>query len=165
MEIDYTNYVVLKLERDEVPEDLEEYRNIGVEGRILVFVPYDDPILEKYKKDAIKFRWAFMFDVLETLIDKDWDVSFENDADREALEGIEEEYNDAVDRLYALKKYVDLVYKENDPDPILHTRLIITPKDSGTDFIFYYGDTVCLENNSCDDILYLFQVIVEMITI
>ena len=54
MEIDYTNYVVLKLERDDVPEDLEKYRNIGVEGRILVFVPYDDPILEKYSFEKRK---------------------------------------------------------------------------------------------------------------
>ena len=83
---------------------------------------------------------------------------YENDENSEELEYIQEEYDEPEERLDKIEQFFKSYLL---PDPILHTRLIITPKDSQTDFIFYYGKTVELQNNSTEDKYHLFRLIME----
>lgn len=166
-DIDHTQYVVIRIEGNISDSEKEKYKFINFDETTLLFIPCSE--LGKLVKDfkgkyeMITFSWSIMHPVLKKLIVEDWDIVFENDEDFEKLEEIAEEFYDFDERLREIEKYFEVKYYWPDgiPDPILHTRLIITPKDSRTDFIFYYGETVELQNNSTNDFCYLFKLIWE----
>lgn len=162
MEIDYTEYAVLLFEKD-VPEGLKRYRSVKIEGNTLIFVPHDKSDAEIYKHKRMKFKWSFMHPVLRKIIDEDWEIKFENDSDWDQLQEIEENLYTQLDRLLKIAEYFKYTYKDGDtnPDPILLSRLIITPRDSDYSFIFYYGETMNLENNSDEHIKHLFDIIIQ----
>ena len=161
MEIDYTEYAVLLFEKD-VPEGLKGYRSVEIEGNTLIFVPHNESDAEIYKHKRMKFKWSFMYPALRKIIDEDWEIKFENDSDWDQLQEIEENTDTQLDRLLKIAEYFKYTYKDSDtnPDPILLSRLIITPRDSDYSFVFYYGETINLENNSDDDIKHLFEIII-----
>ena len=103
-----------------------------------------------------------MYSVLRKIIDEDWSFDFENDSDWDQLQDIAENTYDQLDTLLKIAEYFKYTYKDGDtnPDPILLSRLIITPRDSDYSFIFYYGETMNLENNSDNDIKHLFETII-----
>ncbi len=161
MDIDYTEYGVMLFGKD-VPEGLKKYRNIEIEGKTLIFIPQTELDAETYEDKRIKFTWSFMLPTLQRLINEHWEFDFENDSDWDELQEISENANSQSDVLFKIKEYFNNTYRDNNdnPDPILLSRLIITPRNSDYSFIFYYGETVSLENNSTDDIKHLFEIII-----
>lgn len=97
--------------------------------------------------------WEFVRSVLIRLSEEDWEFVFENDRDHHELEEIEE-YNTVEERLDKVKEYFDL---NGMRDPILSTRLILTPPKSSDDIIILYGKTI--ELHSLDHIKTLFDVL------
>lgn len=166
-DIDHTQYVVIHVEDNISNGEKEKYKSIKIDETTLLFIPSND--LGNLVKglrgrfEIITVSWSIMYPVLKKLLGKDWDIEFENDEDFEELKEIAEGSNDPNEVLIEIEKYFKNKYywPEGIPDPILHTRLIITPRDSSTDFIFYYGETVELQNNSTSDIYCLFKLLWE----
>ena len=163
MKIDYIEYVIIHIKGKILNNQKFNYKSILINETNLLFIPYDElkNVQEKYK--IISISWQIMYPVLLRLLEEDWDYVFENDEDSHQLEVINEEFNDPVERLTKIREYFEEKYKWPDriADPILHARLIITPKDSNTDFIFYYGEMVELQSNRKEDIECLFTLIME----
>ena len=165
--IDHTQYIVISVRGDISNDEKEKYKPIKINETKLLFIPYDE--IEKMEKNfhvphkIIEVSWSIMYPVLKTVLNEDWDFKFENDEDYDTLEEIKEEYNEPEERLDKIEEFFKQKYQwpNGIPDPIMHTRLIITPKDSNTDFIFYYGETVELQNNRKEDIEHLFRLIME----
>ncbi len=163
MKIDYIEYVIIHIKGKILNNQKFNYKSILINETNLLFIPYDElkNVQEKYK--IISISWQIMYPVLLRLLEEDWDYVFENDEDSHQLEVINEEFNDPVERLTKIREYFEEKYKWPDriADPILHTRLIITPPNSSTHFVFYYGETVNLQNNSEENICHLFELILE----
>lgn len=167
MKIDYTEYVVILVNGDiSISKDIN-YKAVKINKRNLLFVPYPElrNVLENLhtKYRIITLSWSIMYPVIIKLLDEDWDFKFQNDEDVEELENINEKFNTPMERLNKVKEYFESKYTwpNGIPDPILHTRLIMAPPESTTDFIFYYGETVNLQNNSQEDIEHLFKFIID----
>ncbi len=165
--IDHTLYVVVYIGDDSSNCKDEEYKSIKINKATLLFIPLDE--IEKFEKEfqekhkIITISWSIMRPVLETLLNEDWDSKFENDENSKTLEDIDEKSNEPEERLDKIEEFFKQKYQwpNGIPDPIMHTRLIITPRDSNTDFIFYFGEMVELQNNRKDDIEHLFALIME----
>jgi hypothetical protein len=165
--IDHTQYIVISVRGDISNDEKKKYKPIKINETKLLFIPCNElgNLVKDFqgKYEMITFSWSIMYPVLKTVLNEDWDFKFENDEDYDILEGIKEEYNEPEERLDKIEEFFKQKYQWPDgvPDPILHTRVIIIPKDSSTDFIFYYGETVELQNNSQNDVCYLFSLIWE----
>lgn len=165
--IDHALYVVVYIEDDSSNCKDEEYKSIKINKATLLFIPLDE--IEKFEKEfqekhkIITISWSIMHPVLETLLNEDWDSKFENDEDSNALEDIDEEANEPKVMLNEIEEFFKQKYQQlkGNPDPIMHTYLIITPRGSNSDFVFYFGETVELQNNQKDDIEHLFALIME----
>jgi hypothetical protein len=165
--IDHTLYVVVYIEDDSSNCKDEEYKSIKVDKATLLFIPLDE--IEEFEKEfqgkhkIITISWSIMRPVLETLLNEDWDSKFENDEDSNALEDIDEEANEPEVRLDEIEEFFKRKYQQlkGNPDPIIHTYLIVTPIGSDSDFVFYFGEKVELQNNRKDDIEHLFALIME----
>ena len=114
---------------------------------------------QSYKKldqkcHRMKFSWRVLKPVLIKLLKKGWGYKFENDGDRQQLQEIEEDAIDPIEKLDAIKTYFDDKYQwpYDISDPVLHTRIIITPSDSRTPINIYYGQTMSFQNNNVEDI-------------
>lgn len=166
-DIDHTQYIVISVRGVISKDEKEKYKPIKINETKLLFIPYNE--LERVEKNfhgshkIITVSWSIMYPVLKTLLNEDWYFKFENDEDSRALEDISEEYNEPEERLDKIEEFFKGKYQwpNGIPDPIMHTRLIITPNYSNTDFLFYYGETVELQNNRTEDRERLFRLIME----
>lgn len=167
MRIDHTRYIVIWVPRETKGDPRNAFRYIEIGKTWLLFVPLDPEkyVLENFELyyRIITVSWSIMYPVLNTLSDEDWDFKFENDEDLEELESINEEGNSQKERLEKVREYFESKYDwpNGIPDPVLHTRMIIEPKDSNTSFVFYYGETVELQDNNQEDIKHLFELIMK----
>ena len=162
--IDHTQYAMIEVDEAFYPYVSDKVDDKTLVNSFMKFVPVNvvgrvvrlDPFTHR---NSIRVSWSVIYPVLKTLLKEDWYFKFENDEDSEALEYIQEEYDEIEERLNKIEQVFKHIYLL--PDPILHTRLIITPKNSQSDFIFYYGETVELQNNSVEDKYHLFRLIIE----
>ena len=163
--IDHTQYAMIEVDKAFYPY-VNKVDDKTLVNHFMKFVPVNvvrrvvklDPFIHR---NSIRVSWSVICPVLKTLLKEDWYFKFENDEDSEALEYIQEEYDEIEERLNKIEQVFKHIYMYLLPDPMFHTRLIITPKDSQTDFIFYYGETVELQNNSVEDKYHLFRLIIE----
>ena len=161
--IDHTQYAMIEVDKAFYPY-VNKVDDKTLVNHFMKFVPVNvvrrvvklDPFIHR---NSIRVSWSVIYPVLKTLLKEDWYFKFENDEDSEALEYIQEEYDEPEERLNKIEEFFKHTYLLS--DPMFHTRLIITPKDSQTDFIFYYGEAVELQNNSVEDKYHLFRLIIE----
>lgn len=167
IKINHAKYVLIQVD-DKIKNNFENiYKSVKINKTYLLFVPYDKSnnlfknLYGKYR--IVTVSWSIMCPVLIKLSDEDWYFKFENDEDWEKLEKINEESNKPKERLKKVREYFENKYywAKGIPDPVLHTRLIITPQQGNTDFVFYYGETVELQNTGQKDIESLFKLIME----
>ena len=156
--IDHTQYAMVAVYNNSYPDVIEKIDDKTLEKYFVRFVPANEMDNNISFVPWFEVSWSIMYPVLKALIKEDWYFKFENDENSEELEYIQEEYDEPEERLNKIEEFFKSYLL---PDPILHTRLIITPKDSQTDFIFYYGKTVELQNNSTEDKYHLFRLIME----
>lgn len=167
IKIDHTRYIVIRVPGEIKGRLKDASRSIEIDKTRLLFVPLDrvKDVLENFEGNyrIITVSWSIMYPVLNKLSDEDWDFKFENDKDWVDLESINEKGNSQKERLEKVREYFESKYDWPDgiPDPVLHTRLIIEPRDSNTSFVFYYGETVELQNNNEEDIKHLFGLIMK----
>lgn len=151
--IDYTGYDMI------LADGAFSMMGIKINEKTLLLRPqkFADYICEALDGEMITLSISVMKPVLLKLSDEDWDFKFENDADRHELEEIGE-YNTPEERLDKVIEYFNLKYNA---DPISKTRLILSPPDSYSNFVIYYGKTINPQNNSIKDIRYLFTLILN----
>jgi hypothetical protein len=163
IKMDYTQYTMIYGINEGEIKDKENYKSIQIDGITLLLVPFDElkKIESKYK--ILTLSWKIMKPVLLDLLNYDWDFKFENDTDESELENIYENVNDPENRLNEIESYFKNNYKwpEKIADPILHTRLLITPPSGHNPIVFYYGETVNLLDNNDKDVKFLFDLIVR----
>ncbi len=164
IKMDYIQYAMIYGINDGEIKDIKDYKSIQIDDITLLLVPFDE--LKKLDKIGSKYKililsWKIMKPVLLDLLNYDWDFKFENDTDELELEDIYENANDPENRLYGIESYFKNNYKwpEKIADPILHTRLLITPPSGHNPIVFYYGETVNLLDNNDKDIKFLFDLI------
>jgi hypothetical protein len=162
-----TEYVITRVDGNIDEKQENKYKTIEVNHGKLLFIPYNEYRNSNgsYKNRGviITMSWSIMLPVLNNLLEEDWELKFENDEDRNELNEIDEDSYDPRERLEKVEGYFKTKYKwpNGIPDPILHTRLIITPTNGRTHIIFYYGETVSLGNNTEEDITHLFKLIMD----
>lgn len=162
LKLDHAQYVVIYSSIEESRE-LIDYKSIKIGGNNITFVPLYDfkNLIGKY--NILLFSWKIVKAALIKLIDDEWTYKIENDRDELEMEEIGETENNPIKRLDKIENYFQAHYKWPDdiPDPILHSRLLITPPMSNFAIIIYYGGTIEFQNNKLEDIKYLFKIIWE----
>lgn len=144
-------------------QDGQRFKSLDLGNTHIFLIPFDifkTPI-EGYK--PILFNWKIIEPVLQNITEKGWEIKFENDRDEEELEKIEDKYYLPVEKLKAIKEYFERYYVWPDAiaDPIIYTRLLITPPDADNPITIYYGNSVIFGSNSNKDIKELFTLILE----
>ena len=153
-EVDYTEYAMVSAKKYYAKRMLEcNCKTFLMNNNfVILFVPKEIYESDAIKRDKgfhqLKVNWLIMKPILRRLINEDeWMCKFENDANWDDLEEIEEEVNDPIDRLDATKRYF------GNEDPIIHTRLLIDPwKDNNFPIVIYYGETISFQDNTDENI-------------
>ena len=158
--IDYTQYVIVfRVGKKQMPGNIN-YKSIKIDDTPIFFVPPDEVKKLDRSYKMLKFSWKIMKPIMKELLDKDWDFKFENDADFNELERINGEFDTPEKRLEQVEKYFEENYKWPEiADPILHTRLIITPPISSSHIVIYYGETVDMQDTSETNIVHFLGLI------
>lgn len=159
MKIDYTQYIVLVKPNSLVKK--ENYKLIPLREVTLLFIPESEFKSLDIDDKPLTFNWQVMKPVLTKLLDEDWDYTIENDADEDELNRINQEVDDPFKRLDVIKGYFDQKYRWPDgiPDPMLHTKLLITPPEGDYPVVIYYGEMVSFQNNADANLMRLFETI------
>ena len=153
-EVDYTEYVMVYTKSLYTKFVVEShFKTLPLDNDLIIaFIPKKMYPCFRAECDAnchqIKVNWLIMKPILRRLINEDeWMCKFENDANWDDLEEIEEEVNDPIDRLDATKRYF------GNEDPIIHTRLLIEHwKDNHFPIVIYYGETISFQDNTDENI-------------
>lgn len=157
--MDHTQYIVVYC-NNQIKEN-KNFKTISFAGSNILFVPseYFRDIDNKCKR--MLFSWDFLQPVLMKLLDEGWEYKFQNDQNRHELEKIEEETEDPKKKLDRIRDYFDKEYTwpNNISDPVIHTRVLITPPNGRNPIIIYYGQKLSFQDNNDEDIKRLFELI------
>lgn len=157
--LDYTQYIVLYCNK-QINENIK-FKSISICDFNLVFIPMEHYKDIHYKCNRMLFSWDILKPVLLKLLDRGWEYKFQNDANRHELEKIEEEAEDPKKKLDMIKEYFDNIYKwpYNISDPVIHSRVLITPPNSRNPLLIYYGQKMSFLDNDDEDIKMFFKLI------
>lgn len=157
--LEFERYIVAS--KNKKDEDENNYKSMEIDSVTLYFIS-----LSEFKTSGDKYRpillnWQIIRPVLEKLINDDWEYKFENDGDEQQLEQIEEESIESIQKLDEIMHYFSKKYSwpYAIPDPILHSRLLITSPKGVYPIVIYYGETIGFRNNMDEDIKHLFTLI------